>query len=152
MAIERTDPYGAFNFQVTILPQSGGEIKAAFSDVSGLSNEITYSDYREGTDQLNAPRKIPNTYKAGDVTLKRGLVGSRNLWKWTDQTRKGDPNSRAKVIVELLAEDGSGPVASWELSGARPSSWTGPTLAAKGGGEVAMEELTLVCENIKFLD
>jgi phage tail-like protein len=150
MAIEREDPYGAFNFQVTIVPQSGGEIRAGFSDVSGLSTDISYAEYREGSDPSNAPRKIPNTYKAGDVTLKRGLIGSLNLWEWVQATRQGDPKSRADVVVQLMAEDGSGPVAQWNLTGARPSKWNGPTLAAKGGGEVAMEELTLVVEDIVY--
>lgn len=150
MAIKRNDPYGAFNFSVLITPESGDNIEAGFADVSGLSNEITYSEYREGDDPLNSVRKIPNTYKGGDITLKRGLAGDLALWKWIERTRAGDPKSRATVTVNLMAEDGSGPVATWHLDGARPSKWTGPTLAAKGGGEVAMEELTLVCEDIRF--
>jgi hypothetical protein len=28
--------------------------------------------------------------------------------------------------------------------------WTGPTLAAKGGGDVAMEELVLSAENLQM--
>lgn len=150
MSLERLDPYGAFNFRVTITDTPLGAIDAAFSDVSGLTNEISYSEYREGADDTNAVRKIPNTYKAGDVTLKRGVIGSLNLWKWVELTRSGNPDSRAVVIIELMAEDGQGPVATWTLQGARPSKWTGPTLAAKGGGDVAMEELTLVCEDILF--
>ena len=34
---------------------------------------------------------------------------------------------------------------------AQPKKWTGPTLAAKGGGEVAMEELSLVHEGIEYV-
>lgn len=150
MSQERLDPYGAFNFRVTIDDIPMGSIDAAFSDVSGLTSEISYSEYREGTDDTNAIRKIPNTYKAGDVTLKRGIIGNLKLWEWVELTRSGDPNSRAVVTIDLMSEDGQGPVATWVLTGARPSKWTGPTLAAKGGGEVAMEELTLVCEDIVF--
>ena len=36
------------------------------------------------------------------------------------------------------------------LQAAQPKKWVGPTLAAKGGGEVAMEELHLVAERIDF--
>jgi phage tail-like protein len=148
MAITRDDPYGAFNFKVTITPGSGGEIKAGFSDVSGLSTEVTYADYRVGTDPANRARKVPLMYKAGDVTLKRGLMGGLDLFQWMDQVRLGRQDARATVVIELMSEDRAGTVMSWKLTNARPSKYTGPTLAAKGGTDVAMEELTLVCEDI----
>jgi hypothetical protein len=37
------------------------------------------------------------------------------------------------------------------LTPAQPKKWVGPTLAAKGGGDVAMEELHLVAEGIEYL-
>ncbi len=148
MAVFREDPYGAFNFKVTITPGSGGEIRAGFSDVSGLSTEVTYADYRVGTDAANRPRKVPLMYKAGDVTLKRGLAGGLDLFQWIEQVRQGKQDARATVVIELMNEDRSATVLSWKLTNARPSKYTGPTLAAKGGTDVAMEELTLVCEDI----
>jgi phage tail-like protein len=148
MAIQREDPYGGFNFKVTITPGSGGEIKAGFSDVSGLSTEVTYADYRNGTDAANRPRKVPLLYKAGDVTLKRGLIGSLDLFQWIDQVRLGKQDAKATVVIELMSEDRAATVLSWKLTNARPSKYTAPTLAAKGASDVAMEELTLVCEDI----
>jgi len=150
MAVQRDDPYGAFNFKVTITPGSGGEIKAGFSDVSGLSTEVTYADYRVGTDPANRPRKVPLMYKAGDVTLKRGLAGGLDLFQWIDQVRQGRQDARATVVIELMSEDRSAVVTSWKLINARPSKYTGPTLAAKGGTDVAMEELMLVCEDVSM--
>ena len=41
-------------------------------------------------------------------------------------------------------------VQSWVLIDAFPTKYTGPSLAAKGGGEVAMEELTLSVGDIQF--
>ncbi|HOB47100.1 MAG TPA: phage tail protein [Zoogloea sp.] len=150
MATLREDPYGPFNFKVTISPASGGEFRGGFSDVSGLSTEITHADYREGTDAANRPRKVPLMYKAGDVTLKRGMIASLDLWNWVNQVRRGNMDARATVVIQLLSEDHAATVASWKLINARPSKWTGPTLAAKGASDVAMEELTLVCEDLEF--
>ena len=150
MATLREDPYGPFNFKVTINPASGGEFRGGFSDVSGLSTEITHADYREGTDAFNRPRKVPLMYKAGDVTLKRGMIASLNLWNWVNQVRRGNMDARATVVIELMSEDRGSTVAQWKLINARPSKWTGPTLAAKGASDVAMEELTLVCEDLEF--
>jgi phage tail-like protein len=148
MAVQRDDPYGAFNFKVTITPGSGGEIRAGFSDVSGLGTEVTYADYRVGTDPANHPRKVPLMHKSSDVTLKRGLAGGLDLFQWIDQVRQGKQDAKATVMIELMSEDRSAVVLGWKLSGARPSKFTGPTLAAKGGTDVAMEELVLVCEDI----
>jgi phage tail-like protein len=150
MPIPRDDPYGAFNYQVTITPASGREVRGGFSDISGLSTDITYADYREGTDERNRVRKVPLAYKAGDVTLKRGLIGADDLWQWIEDVRLGNQQAVASVTIELKSEDNQETVATWTLIRSRPSKWTGPTLAAKGGSDVAMEELTLVCEDVTY--
>lgn len=150
MAIFRDDPYGAFNYKVTITPASGDEIRGGFSDVSGLNTEIQHADYREGTDAGNFPRKVLTTYKVGDVTLKRGLIGSLDIFKWVDKARRGEPDSKAAVVIELRSEANRETVATWKLLNARPTKWSGPTLAAKGGTDVAMEELVLLCEDIHY--
>ena len=145
----RPDPYGAFNFMVK-LGDSGGEdqITGGFSDVSGLGNEVKYSEYRAGNDKENHVRKIPNTNTTDDVTLKRGVIGDPSLFAWLKATREGTI-SRQTVTITLLDEARS-PVCRWVLQAAQPKKWVGPTLAGKGGGEVAMEELHLVAESIDF--
>ncbi|CAB5089535.1 hypothetical protein D3OALGA1CA_5787 [Olavius algarvensis associated proteobacterium Delta 3] len=152
MPKERFDPYGPFNYKVLFTIASGDTIHAGFSEVSGLNTEITYADYREGTEDKNRPRKIPLTYKSGEVTLKRGLIGREDLFKWTDAVRKGSQAAKATVTIHLYSEDRSKEevVATWSLENARPSKWTGPTLTAAGGSDVAMEELTLVCDDISY--
>lgn len=149
MAVQRDDPWAAFNYRVTITPKDGPEVHGGFSEISGMNIEVTYADYREGTDAENHARKIPTIYKQGDVTLKRGLLGSLDVFQWVDQVRRGDQNAEATVVIELLSEDHSQTVATWTLTGARPSKWTGPSLSAKGT-DVAMEELVLVCEKLTY--
>lgn len=146
----RPNPYGTFNFMVK-LGDVGGEdqIVGGFSDVSGLGNEVKYSEYRNGNDKENHVRKVANTNSTDDVTLKRGLIGDLRLFTWLKQTREGDHEPRT-ITITLLDERRSA-VCSWVLRSAQPKKWTGPTMAAKGGGEVAMEELSLVAERIDFL-
>lgn len=148
MATYRDNPYGAFNFLVSL--ESGDEtsIVGGFSDVAGLGTEISYSEYRNGNEQFNTVRKIANTFKQEDVTLKRGLVGSTELFQWIKDVREGAKQVR-QVTITLL-DEARAPVASFRLRNAQPKKWVGPTLAAKGGGEVAMEELHLVHEGITY--
>lgn len=140
--IQRDTPYGAFNFQVDI----GNGVAGGFSDVSGLVTEMTVAEYRNGNDAENHVRKIPGVHKVGDVTLKRGLVGSNDLFAWINETRTAGHTAKRTVVIHLLDEARNGPVATWRLQGAMPLKYTGPTLVGKGGGDVAMEELVLSCE------
>ena len=74
----RPNPYGAFNFIVKLGDQGGeDQIVGGFSDVSGLGNEVKYSEYRNGNDAQNHVRKVANTNTTDDVTLKRGVIGTR---------------------------------------------------------------------------
>jgi phage tail-like protein len=143
---ERTHPYGAFNFLVNI---DGGETFGGFSDVSGLGTDITIAEYRNGNEKENHVRKVPGVHKVGDVTLKRGVIDSKSLWDWIKETRTTGVGAQKNVVITLLDEAQSA-VQSWKLRGVVPMKYTGPTLAAKGGGDVAMEELVLSAEGIEI--
>ena len=152
MATFRENPYGAFNYIVALGGAQGdgseGSVIGGFSDVSGLGFEVSYSDYRNGNERVNTVRHIPNTFKLDEVTLKRGLVGSTDLFDWLKTVRDGTADPR-NVTITLL-DEARQTVATFKLIKAQPKKWTGPTLAAKGGGEVAMEELHLVHEGIEY--
>ena len=152
MAVQRDNPYGAFNFLVALGGDQGsgdeGSIIGGFSDVSGLGVDVSYSEYRNGNERVNTARKVPNTHKLDDVTLKRGLVGSTDLFDWIKTVRDGTADPRSMTVT--LLDEARNAVATWRLRNAQPKKWTGPTLAAKGGGEVAMEELSLVHEGIEY--
>ena len=142
----RDTPYGAFNFTVSF---DGGETFGGFSDVSGIGTELTLMEYRQGNDKENRVRKIPALHKASDVTLKRGIMGQVNFWQWIEITRT-DPTHKRNVNITLQDEQRN-PVLKWQLVNARPMKWTGPTLAAKGGSDVAMEELVIAAEGFVFV-
>jgi phage tail-like protein len=153
MATPRDNPYGAFNYTVALGGAQGtgdqGAIVGGFSDVSGLGYEVKYSEYRNGNEKFNTVRKVPNTHSVDEVTLKRGLIGSDDLFAWLKTVRDGTADARTVVIT--LLDEARNSVATWTLRNAQPKKWTGPTLAAKGGGEVAMEELHLVHEGIEYV-
>jgi phage tail-like protein len=152
MPTYRDNPYSAFNYIVALGGTQGdgsvGTIIGGFSDVSGLGFEVSYAEYRNGNEKFNTARKVPNTHKLDDVTLKRGLIGSDDLFSWVKSPRDGTADSRSVTIT--LLDEARNPVATWALRNAQPKKWVGPTLAAKGGGEVAMEELHLVHEGIEY--
>ena len=147
----RTTPYSAYNFLVRI---SGSDrdpttAKGGFSEVSGLNTELTVAEYRNGNDKEMHVRKVPGLHKTGDITLKRGVMDSADLWDWIKEVRTGSVEGQRQVTITLRDEGGKD-VQSWSLKGCIPLKYTGPTLNGKGGGDVAMEELTLSAEGIDF--
>ena len=149
MAIFRETPYSAFNFLVEIEAGQGQEVTAGFAEVSGLNAEVTVAEYRNGNASSNYVTKVPGIHKAGDVTLKRGVIGATNLYDWLEQARAGSLDAKRNIVVKLLSEDRADTVVSWKLRGVLPIKWTGPTLTAKGGGDVAMEEMVLSVETLE---
>ena len=142
----RTTPYGAFNFTVSF---DGSELFGGFSDVSGIGNEIAIAEYRFGNDLENHVRKVAGITKCDDVTLKRGILDSQTLFDWIDQARTQGPDAQ-KTVKITLQDEAQNPVQSWLLRGVVPMKYTGPTLAAKGGGDVAMEEIVLSAEKMEL--
>ncbi|WP_250002276.1 phage tail protein [Actinoplanes sp. M2I2] len=153
MATFRDNPYPGFNFIVSLGGDTGsgdeGTIVGGFSDVSGLSFTVQYADYRNGNEKVNTVRKVQNTFTVEDVTCKRGVIGSLDLFAWLEDVSRGTSDART-VTISLLDEARS-TVSTWKLLQAQPKKWTGPTLSGKGGTEVAMEELVLCCQQIQFV-
>lgn len=142
----REVPYSNFNFKV--VDQSGKTV-GGFSDVSGLNAEVTVAEYRTGMDKQNHVVKIPGVHKFENVTLKRGIVDSKSFWDWMKETWTKGPGAKREIRVVLQNEQHQD-VQQWKLTGAWPTKYTGPTLAAAGGTEVAVEEWALSVDVMEF--
>ena len=137
----RNDPYKNFNFLVEI----DGISVAGFSECTGLRLEVDVIEYRDGGDPSGV-RKLPGLSKVGDITLKRGITASKELHDWFQSVRNGVADRRSGAIV--LLDDARKPVVRWRFFNAFPRKWEGPNLDAKGN-DVAIETLTLCCENLE---
>ena len=85
----RETPYGAFNFLVNFGGSNAPDsVLGGFSDVSGIGTEINIAEYRNGNEKENHVRKIPGTHKISDVTLKRGIVSSKDFWDWIKEVQQ----------------------------------------------------------------
>jgi phage tail-like protein len=149
MAVLRERPYVQFNFLVDLGTGSTDGPEAGFQEVSGIGMEVTVSEYRTGNARENSVMKITGMNKSTDVTLKRGVIGSLNLYRWLNDIRNGNQNALRNVTVQLQNEDHSAVVATWKLMRARIIKHTSGPLNAKGG-DVAMEELVLAYERLEM--
>jgi len=149
MAVLRDRPYGQFNFLVDLGTGTTDGPEAGFQECSGISMSVDVIEYRNGNDKENNPRKLTGLTRVSDVTLKRGIIGSLELYKWIDQIRNGDPHALRTVTIQLQSEDQTAVVMRWKLFRARIIKHTSGPLNAKGT-DVAIEEMTLAYERLEI--
>jgi phage tail-like protein len=142
--VSRHDPLGAFNFLVEI----DGITQANFSEVSGLSVEITPIDYRDGGDATTV-RKLPGLRKYTNITLKRGYTSDRSLWDWMQTVISGQVK-RASMSITLLDQSRQ-PVLRWTVREAWPCKYQGPSLRAEAT-DVAIETVEICHEGIELVE
>ncbi|HYJ03857.1 MAG TPA: phage tail protein [Chthoniobacterales bacterium] len=149
MATLRDRPYVQFNFLVNLGDANTAGPQAGFQECSNIGMEVTVAEYRNGNEAENSVRKITGLNKSTDVTLKRGIIGSLNLYEWLNQIRNGDQNAIRDVVIQLQNEDHSAIVLTWKLMRARIIKHISGPMNAKGT-DVAMEELTLAYERLEM--
>lgn len=149
MAELRDRPYVQFNFLVDLGTGNTDGIEAGFQECSNIGMEVTVAEYRNGNAKENSVRKITGLNKATDVTLKRGVIGSLNLYQWLNDIRNGNQNAERTVTIHLQNEDHTKIVQTWKLLRARIIKHVSGPLNAKGT-DVAMEELTLAYERLEM--
>jgi phage tail-like protein len=117
--------------------------------VNGLGVEVTVVEYRNGNSKENNVIKITGLRKTTDVTMKRGIVGTLNLYQWLEQIRNGDQSALRTVTVQLQSEDRTSVVHTWKLLRARIVKHVSGPFNARGS-DVAMEEVVLAYERLEM--
>ncbi len=148
MAILRERPYVQFIFLVDLGSETTGP-EAGFQECSGIGMEVTVAEYRTGNAKENSVMKITGMNKSSDITLKRGVIGSLNLYQWLNDIRNGNQDAMRTVILQLQNEDHTATVMTWKLLRARIIKFTCGPLNAKGT-DVAMEEMVLAYERLEM--
>ena len=146
----RPYPFIAFNFSVEIHRDgdSGPLVGASFSECDGLEMTMDVKTIREGGNPGQAIRLSGNVSYA-NLTLKRGMTEDFGLWTWFRDSVE-NPRLRADAEVVMLAPDGAGERARFQLSRCIPTKLKAPALSATGSG-IAVEELQIAYETLKFV-
>ncbi|MEA2588620.1 MAG: hypothetical protein QOH66_1547 [Actinomycetota bacterium] len=147
MAIQRDNPYHGFNFLVNLGDGVTETPTAGFQEVSNIGMEVTVAEYRRGNSKDNGPEKIPGLAKMNDVSLKRGAMGTLDFYRWLDDIRSGRLQAKRDITIQLQNEDHTQVVMTWNLLRTMLSKYVCSGLNGKGN-DVAMEEITLVAEQV----
>ncbi len=146
-------PFIAFNFSVEIEVKGVAPIlcSAAFSECDGLDMSLDAKTIREGGNNGRQIRLVgPVSY--GNVTLKRGMTSSFDLWDWFDKVAhspaaalQADLRGEAKIVIK--SPDQSTARVTFLLERCLPVKLKAPALNGKDGA-VAIEELQLAYESL----
>jgi len=139
----RNDPLRNFRFRLEI----DGLQAAAFAEAAIGETTTDAIDYREGTDPTHV-RKLSGLTKFGNITLKRGITDSLEIYNWHKEIMAGQIQSNRKQVAIVVIDEAGADKARFVVSEAWPSKYDPSDLNAKGN-EVFIELLELVNEGIE---
>lgn len=140
----REDPLVGFHFSVEV----SDVISGYFTECSGLGSEHEVIEHKvvEGNKELVI--KLPGRLKWENITLKRGITSSMDIWDWRKQVEDGDVEGARRSGSIIMFDQHANPVARWDFEKAWPVKVTGPQPKADSN-EIGIEELTIAHEYIK---
>lgn len=142
---DREDPLVGCQFSLEIQ----GVISGYFTEVGGLGSEHEIVEHKvvdkNGHDMV---MKIPGRLKWSDITLKRGITSSMDVWDWRKQVEDGDVQGARKNGSVVMYDQSYSQIARWNFSNAWPSKVSGPSLNAQNN-EFGIEEMVIVHEGIE---
>jgi phage tail-like protein len=123
-----------------------GQVVGAFRECTGLGSENEVVEYKaSGQKGEFVIKKVPGRLKWNNITLKRGITDSMDLWKWRKLVEQGKiADARKNGTITMYNQQGD-PIAKWNFINAWPLKLTGPSANA-GNNEVAIEELEITHE------
>ena len=157
-ALKVSNPLLGFNFAVTFSETAlvagaivaGGvtQIIAGFQEVSGLESSIEIHSYNEGG-RNGFTHKFATTVNFGNITFKRGVALTPDLWNWYHEVRRGSFGARRSIMIAHLGPAGD-PAMVWYVQRALPAKFSGPSWNS-AQSSVAVESLEVAHEGLELM-
>jgi len=133
-----------FNFALEL----EGVLSGYFTECNGIGSENDVIEHKVVDESGHeVVKKIPGRLKWSDITLKRGITSSLDIWEWRQNVVEGRvSDARKNVSIQMLDREYT-PVAVWHLQNCWPSKVTGPSMKSDSN-EFGVEEVVLVHEGM----
>jgi phage tail-like protein len=145
VAGQPNDPISAFSFALEIQ----GVAEALFREASGFGSESAIVEFKQqGPKGQTYVHKIPGTMKWQNISLKRGITGNLELWKWRQQVIDGQIE-KARVDGSIVGydEDGEEKI-RYNFRRGWPSKWDASGLNASGNDPI-IESIEITHEGLE---
>ncbi|NJN54967.1 MAG: phage tail protein [Anaerolineae bacterium] len=141
---DREDPLVGFHFGIEIQ----GVVSGFFTECSGLGSEQEIIEHKVITEAgQEVIMKLPGRLKWENISLKRGITSSMDIWNWRKQVEDGDVDAARHNGSVVMYDQHLKPVARWNFEQAWPVKVSGPQPKADSN-EIGVEELTIAHEYI----
>lgn len=141
-----------FFLRIENLPEP---VDAFFMDLKGVKRsqevveicEVTPQRWGNATSGQVIRTKIPGNVKNNNLTLRRGITQSQNLWKWFESVQQGNwKQQRRSGSLSIFDQEATERV-RFSFQRAWPVSYVISDLGA-GSNEIEIEELELAVEEL----
>jgi phage tail-like protein len=105
--------------------QIDGFNKAIFQEIDGFKVETDIFEYVEGGNN-GFVHKLPGQTRVGNLTLKRGMVATNELFNWYMKVAAGTIERRNLSVV--IYKNDKEEMRRWNYFDAYPVRWVGPAL------------------------
>ena len=133
-------PPVGFHFKVEVMDIDANDNDVRFTEVSGLSAELTTEEVPEGGENRFV-QKFPTRAKYPELILKRGLLVSSEILKWIEKCINDFEITPKDLVIKLLNEDHE-PLLTWRVVNAYPTKWSVSDLNSSSN--------TVVIESLQF--
>jgi phage tail-like protein len=136
-------PVSNFTF---LLHLGGAEAAGYFAEASGFSTENQVIEHTSGDAKGRPlPQRFVGQVKWSNVTLKRGVDATQQLWAWRQTILDGTIDANRKDITIDVLDQTAAVVVTYAFVRAWPCKYSSPGLNA-GGNEILVEEIELAHE------
>jgi len=119
-----------------------------FREADGIESSNDVIETREmGLGGKQYVTKLPGNLKWGDITLKRGVTDSMELYKWRQAVIDGNMAEARKSGSIILYNAMNEAIGRYDFVRAWPSKYKGPGVNATNNA-IASEEITLAHEGL----
>jgi len=125
----------------TFLFEVDGKKIGEFMEVSGLEVEVGVESIEEGGEN-GFVHKLPGRMTWPNITLKRGVTQTDNLFEWLNKSSgeqfasSGNKLTRSTAAITLMGP-GKKRLRAWEFGDAFPVKWRGPEFSASANDPAA---------------
>lgn len=138
------DPLAGFQYAVEVQ----GVVSGYFTECSGLGSEHEIIEHKIVNEKgKEVIQKIPGRMKWQDITLKRGITDSMDIWDWRKKVEDGEVESARSNGSIVMFDQHLSEVARWNFENGWPTKVTGPSMKSDAN-EIGVEELTITHEGM----
>jgi phage tail-like protein len=148
MIVNGERPYSGANFLVTIGEADSRSVAAGFAEVI-FPTFVAEAERDRGPDRAHSQDDALPGLTARRLVLRRGVIGSLDLYAWWDESRGSKKPPARLVTIELLADDRRTVVMAWRFHRAYPVSISYSPLRANEGG-IVTETVELAFERVEM--